>query len=73
MNEEMKKAYFKNHDFKRYVDACMQSYDKTLEEVLELRITEKYYESLQKGGCNERRAQHEQDNFYGQSYGRSEG
>lgn len=58
MRDEMITAYAKDEDFRRYVDACMESYNKTFDEVLKLKITESYYRSLQKGECNERR-QHE--------------
>lgn len=61
MIEEMIRAYRKNKDFRRYVDACMETYGKTLDEVLELRITESYYKELQKGGCNERREDEQND------------
>ena len=58
MRDEMVTAYAKDEDFRRYVDCCMESYNKTFDEVLKLKITESYYRSLQKGECNERR-QHE--------------
>lgn len=55
MYEEMLEAFDKDKDFRRYVKDCMRTYGKTKEYVLQMRITEQYYLSLQKGGCNERR------------------
>ena len=52
--DEMCKAYYCNGDFERYVDRNAKTYNKTLKEVLQSPITEEYYKSLQKGGCNER-------------------
>ena len=46
--------YYKDADFKRYVDAEMSSYGKVLGRVLCSPITYEYYLSLQKGGCNAR-------------------
>ena len=54
--DEMCKAYYCNSDFERYVDRNAKTYNKTLKEVLQSPITEEYYKSLQKGGCNESRA-----------------
>ena len=44
--------YRDNEDFKRYVDKCSVCYGKSLDEVLDLRITWEYFLSLQEGGCN---------------------
>ena len=52
--DEMCEAYYCNDDFGRYVDRNAKQYNKTLKEVLLSPITEEYYKSLMKGGCNER-------------------
>ena len=52
MLEEMIRAYTRNKSFKRYVDACMESYDMALDTVLQSPITEEYYKSIQQGGYN---------------------
>jgi len=46
------KFYETNHDFKRYIDACVQTYGKDVHYMLETRTAEQYYLSLIKGGCN---------------------
>ena len=45
----------KDKDFQIYVTKCMRTYGKKLTEVLSSPITEEYYRSLIKGGCNERK------------------
>ena len=45
----------KNEDFRKYVTRCMATYGKQLTDVLKSPITEEYYRSLIKGGCNERK------------------
>ena len=58
MYDNVKTMYYffeENKDFKRYVTRCMATYGKQLTEVLKSPITEEYYRSLIKGGCNERR------------------
>ena len=50
--DEMCEAYYCNDDFTRYVDRNARTYNKTLKEVLQSPITEAYYKSLKKGGCN---------------------
>lgn len=54
MNKAMDRFYLTNHDFQIYVNKNMQTYGRTLEEEFASPITVAYYESLQKGGCNER-------------------
>ena len=49
---EMIKFYDTNADFKRYVDECVKTYGKDVHHMLQQGITEQYYLSLQKGGCN---------------------
>lgn len=49
---DMIKFYNNNEDFKRYVDECVKTYGKDVDHMLHQRITEQYYLSLQKGGCN---------------------
>lgn len=44
--------YQTNKDFKRYIDACVKTYGKDVSYMLETRIAEQYYLSLQKDGCN---------------------
>lgn len=57
--EDMRAFYRKNSDFKRYIDMCCSTYGKDVEAMLKLRITESYYQSLQKGGCNCQEKKHE--------------
>lgn len=51
---EMIKFYETNKDFKRYVDKCVKTYGKDVHYMLQQGITEQYYLSLQKDGCNYR-------------------
>jgi len=51
---EMLEFYEKNVDFKKYVDANRRTYNRSLAQELASPITQEYYKSLQKGGCNER-------------------
>ena len=48
----MFRFYHDNQDFKDYVDKCVATYGKDIEDVFNLKITQEYMESLQKGGCN---------------------
>ena len=48
----MYRFYHDNISFKDYVDKCVQTYGKGIEDVFKLKITGEYMESLQKGGCN---------------------
>lgn len=57
--DEMSEAYYCNDDFTRYVDRNAEQYNKTLKEVLLSPITEEYFKSLQRGGCNDN-GNHEQ-------------
>lgn len=52
---EMLEFYENNADFKKYVDANRRTYKRTLSQELASPITQEYYKSLQKGGCNEER------------------
>lgn len=45
---EMLKFYDENIDFKRYVDACVRTYGKDINHMLQQRITEQYYLYLTK-------------------------
>ena len=54
MHIEMLEFYENNADFKKYVDANRRTYNRTLAQELASPITQEYYKSLQKGGCNER-------------------
>lgn len=49
---EMLKFYNENEDFKNYIDKCVKTYGKDVDHMLEQGITEQYYLSLQKNGCN---------------------
>ena len=46
------KCYDTNEDFKTYIDKCVKTYGKDVDHMLEQGITEQYYLSLQKDGCN---------------------
>ena len=54
MMKQMIEFYHSNADFKRFVDMNAASYNKDVNFVLAMPITWEYFESLQKGGCNER-------------------
>lgn len=54
MLEEMKQFLTTSEDFRNYVAKNMDAYDRTLDEELQSPITQNYYKSLQKGGCNYR-------------------
>ena len=54
MLEEMKQFLTISEDFRNYVAKNMDTYDRTLEQELQSPITQNYYESLQRGGCNYR-------------------
>lgn len=49
---EMLEFYENNADFKKYVDANRQTYNRTLAQELASPITQEYYKSLLKDGCN---------------------
>ena len=52
-NTQTSKAFYnENSDFKQYVDKNAKAYNKTVDEVLQMRITDEYLKSLLKGGCN---------------------
>lgn len=51
--------YEKNTDFKNYVDKCVSTYNKTLDEVFQSPITEAYKLSLMDGGCNAKNSREE--------------
>lgn len=44
--------YLTNHDFQVYVNKNSQAYGTTLEQELASPITQEYYKSLLKDGCN---------------------
>lgn len=54
-HERRKRFYLTNHDFQIYVNKGCQTYHRNLDSMLDDPITVAYYESLQKGGCNEPR------------------
>ena len=51
----IEKFYLTNHDFQVFVNKNIQTYHNTLEKELMNPITVAYYESMQRGGCNEKR------------------
>ena len=52
--QRMKRFYLTDHDFQIYVNKNCQTYCRCLDDELKSPITEAYYDSLQKGGCNAR-------------------
>lgn len=50
--EQIHRFYLENHDFQVYVNKNIQTYGRTLDQELQNPITQEYYLSLQKGGCN---------------------
>lgn len=53
--EKIQEFYLTNHDFQIFVNKNIQSYHRTLEQEFQNPITQEYYLSLLKGGCNEER------------------
>ena len=51
---EMDKFMDNNEVFRDYVLSNMRTYNKKCADILKSPITQEYYRSLQKGGCNER-------------------
>ena len=51
----MKRFYLTNYDFQIYCNKNMQTYTRSLDTEMASPITQEYYKSLQKGGCNEPR------------------
>ena len=51
---EMDKFMDVNEDFRNFVLLSMRTYNKKCADILKSPITQEYYRSLQKGGCNER-------------------
>ena len=47
---DMLKCYETNKDFKQYVDACVKTYGKDVNHMLQQRITEQYYQYVNKIG-----------------------
>ena len=52
MMKQMIEFYHSNADFKRFVDMNAASYNKDVNFVLAMPITQEYYKSLLKDGCN---------------------
>lgn len=44
--------YAENADFKDYVDKCVKTYNKSVEDIFKSPITQEYRKSLEDGGCN---------------------
>lgn len=53
--EKIKRFYLENYDFQVFVNKNCQTYQRSLDYMLATPITQEYYESLRKGGCNENR------------------
>lgn len=51
---KMKEYLTTSENFQDYVAKNMDTYDRTLDQELQSPITQNYYKSLQKGGCNYR-------------------
>lgn len=51
--ESLKRFYLENYDFQVFVNKNIQAYKFSIEKELSNPIAVEYYESLQKGGCNE--------------------
>lgn len=49
----LRKFYDNNSDFRRFVDANVKAYGRTIGFELSTKTTWHYFLSLQKGGCNE--------------------
>lgn len=58
---DMMMFYDSNADFKRFVDANAKAYHKSAAYIMDTPTTRAYYESLQKGGCNAKRANREEN------------
>ena len=58
---EIMMFYDSNPDFKRFVDANAKAYHKSAAYIMDTPTTREYYESLQKGGCNAKRADREEN------------
>lgn len=57
----IKNFYLENYDFQIFVNKNCQTYRKPLDYMLATPITQEYYKSLQKGGCNEKRKNRTED------------
>ena len=53
----LRKFYQQNREYKRYIDACVKTYGRDVEYMLQTRTAEQYYISLIKGGCNHKEEQ----------------
>lgn len=58
---EIMTFYDSNPDFKRFVDANAKAYHKSPAYIMDTPTTLAYYESLQKGECNAKRANREEN------------
>ena len=59
---EIEQFYLENHDFQVFCNKNIQTYGRTLEQELQNPITIGYYETLQRGGCNAKQTDREQNN-----------
>ena len=53
--KRMNRFYITDYDFQIYCNKNMQTYGRTLDEEMANPITQEYYKSLIKGGCNAKR------------------
>lgn len=62
IEQDMIEFYQKSRGFAEYVDRAMFTYRKPFLDIMKDRIVREYYLSMQKGGCNEERADGATDN-----------
>lgn len=60
--EKMQKFYLANYDFQIFVNKNIQTYGRTLDQELRNPITQEYYLTLQKRGCNAKSEDRTEDN-----------
>ena len=58
---EIERFYLTNHDFQVFCNKNIQIYGRTLAQELQNKITIEYYQTLQRGGCNAKPTDREQD------------
>ena len=57
---KIEEFYIKDHDFQVFINKGCQTYGKTPDELFQNPMVMEYYLSMQKGGCNEKRAAKDQ-------------
>lgn len=60
--EKMKHFYLTDYDFQLFCNKNMQSYGRSLDQEMANPITQEYYKSLQRGGCNAKRTDRDKNN-----------